>query len=659
MKNNVTKLRKLFLSEAIVPLVLLLSVSGFATPIGTNTATSNTASPASDRKDNGSGTASLASDPSNQIAFISSRDGNFEIYLMNADGTGQTRLTFSSYDDFGPVWSPDGKKIAYFSVISGFNQIFIMNADGSGQTRLSSPSKSDADPSWSPDGRRIAFHSTWSSTTEIYMMNSDGTNRLRLTNNSSNDYHAAWSPDGTMIAFTSERDGSAEIYMMNSDGSGQTRLTNNSANDSEPTWSPDGKFILFKSDRDGNQEIYRMYLNGLGQTRLTNNTGIDFEPSWACSGTKIVFASEMLGTSEIYTMNTDGTGITRLTNDPAWDRHPAWQPVYCLRPVAQIASSSALPDVLLISFKQSPTPLYSLNGGVNWQPVTTKPWLASFDPNNPNNHLHVAVVPRPGMPPRLIVAYDGTIYRTGDYGLTWAQATMPLWWGCDTLTESNDLVVSPADPIRLYLDQTCDHNPWGAFADRIFASEDAGVSWPRDLYIHYKPVPSPILAQRVYARWYDLGWYWEQSDDGGRTWSSDISKAGFQELALDAQNQNWLYVYWDSPYLGSRSIDDGANWSNWNEQPCTEYLQLVAHPTISNMLMLRCDLGLFGSQNGGNNWDHLSPWKGEILAADYGNPGRILWARVDGLWGSTDAGANFSNLTPDYLNHNFLPFLSK
>jgi Tol biopolymer transport system component len=130
-------------------------------------------------------------------------------------------------------------KIAFASMRDGgiVNQIYVMNSDGTGQTRLSyNTSFNDVMPSWSPDGTKIAFQSDRDGNFEIYVMSADGSNQTRLTNNSSNDQVPCWSPDGTKIAFGSDRDGNFEIYVMNADGYNQTRLTNNSAQDALPSW---------------------------------------------------------------------------------------------------------------------------------------------------------------------------------------------------------------------------------------------------------------------------------------------------------------------------------------------------------------------------------------------------------------------------------------
>lgn len=156
-----------------------------------------------------------------KIAFYSSRDGESEIYVMNPDGTDQTRLTSDGNSDAYPAWSPDGTKIAFASQRDGDADIYVMNADGSGRTRLTYNPSFDLSPDWSPDGTQIAF----TGDRDIYVMDADGTNVRKLTNAGEQDQHGApaWSPDGSKIAFTSSPDNaSSDIYVMNADGSGQT-----------------------------------------------------------------------------------------------------------------------------------------------------------------------------------------------------------------------------------------------------------------------------------------------------------------------------------------------------------------------------------------------------------------------------------------------------
>ena len=263
-----------------------------------------------------------ASSTNGRIAFVSYRDGNYEIYIMNPDGSDQTRLTNNLVSDWNPSWSPDSSQIAFESW-GGDRGIYVMNADGSEVTRLTS--NQDYMPDWSPDGSKIAFESTRDGNGEIYMMNADGSGQTRLTDNLECDLGPDWSPDGSKIAFHSDRDasyhiGDYEIYVMNADGTGVTRLTNNPLYDMFPSWSPDGNKIAFTSDRGSNYEIYVMSADGLGRTNLTNRPGGDMWPTWSPDGSKIAF----MGGNEIYVMNADGSGQTNLTN--AWNGRPDWGP---------------------------------------------------------------------------------------------------------------------------------------------------------------------------------------------------------------------------------------------------------------------------------------------------------------------------------------------
>jgi Tol biopolymer transport system component len=176
-----------------------------------------------------------------KIAFTTRRDGNNEIYLMDADGANLIRLTDNPADDFAPAWSPDGAQIAFVSDRdreAGIYDLYIMNADGSGVTRLTDDKAIDYTPAWSPDGMRIAFRSHHDGPADIYVISVDGSGLANLTNSAADEWAPAWSPDGMRIAFQTNRDGNWEVYVMNADGTGAKNLTQSSADDQLPFWRP-------------------------------------------------------------------------------------------------------------------------------------------------------------------------------------------------------------------------------------------------------------------------------------------------------------------------------------------------------------------------------------------------------------------------------------
>ncbi len=262
------------------------------------------------------------------IAFDSDRDGNDEIYVIEADGSNARNLTNHDADDHGPAWSPDGSQIAFTSKRDGNWEVYVMSADGTNVRRLTDELGDDSDPAWSPDGGQIVFVSERDGNSDIYVMNADGSSPRNLTKHPETDAMPAWSPDGTRILFTSNRDGNPDIYVMNADGSNPHRLTNSADHDGNPDWSPDSSKIAFERLEGINSEIYVMNADGSSPRNLTNLADDDGFPAWSPDGQYIVFVSRRDGRPEIYTMRADGSFVQRLTNNIAWDMDPDWQPVF-------------------------------------------------------------------------------------------------------------------------------------------------------------------------------------------------------------------------------------------------------------------------------------------------------------------------------------------
>ena len=286
-----------------------------------------------------------------QIAFVSERAGNLEIYVMDSDGKNQRRLTNSPLDDRDPSWSPDGKRIAFMSDREENFEIYVMDADGGNQRNITNHPNGDWDPAWSPDDKRIAFvtareEDDWND--DIYVMDVDGGNQRNITNNRHLVSGPAWSPDGKRIVFVSQREGhfrsrfgiTSEIYVMDADGKNEQRLTENRQNDWMPSWSPDGERIAFASDEKGELEgfeIYVMDADGGNPKNLTKNRHEDWEPSWSTDGKHIAFTSyKDSDEGEIYVMDANGKNERNLTFNRHADTDPAWVgPAFSVSPAGK------------------------------------------------------------------------------------------------------------------------------------------------------------------------------------------------------------------------------------------------------------------------------------------------------------------------------------
>jgi Tol biopolymer transport system component len=295
-----------------------------------------------------------------KIAFVSYRDGNPEIYAMNADGSGQTRLTDSPFLDYLPDWSPDGARIAFGTnrddPLNGNNiEIYTMDPQGTSLERIthddcsvdcSGVEVTDTYPRWSPDGDRFALVNYPDRNGDIFVMNADGTGKRRLTNDGADDLGPRWSPDGSKIAFF--RGG--EIYVMNSDGTGEANLTDNFSRQAiYPDWSPDGSKIVFTgaSSSANDTDIYVMNTDGTGITDISNYpVAYELYPAWSPDGSKVAFVTNRDGNYEIYTMNADGSNQTRLTTDSAVDEEPTWQPIPVVNDPPDCSSVTTSPTAL-------------------------------------------------------------------------------------------------------------------------------------------------------------------------------------------------------------------------------------------------------------------------------------------------------------------------
>jgi Tol biopolymer transport system component len=265
-----------------------------------------------------------------RIAFTSTK-GGWATHTIGIDGLGDQRLTDTPGAAFegDADWSPDGMRLAY---VCGNFEICVMNADGSGQAKLTPATTSwptafnyELDPAWSPDGTRIAFASNSGlSRYDIFVASADGSSVTRLGGTAADDGQPSWSPDGSQIVFTSQATGTGDLYVMNADGGNMRRLTKRKETDGNPDWSPDGTQIVFELHQKGQTDLGVVRPDGTGLRRLTKTSSEEVDPAWSPDGTRLAFASDSSGNWDVF-LRVPG-GRARLTGGLTGELAPSWQP---------------------------------------------------------------------------------------------------------------------------------------------------------------------------------------------------------------------------------------------------------------------------------------------------------------------------------------------
>jgi Tol biopolymer transport system component len=272
-----------------------------------------------------------------RLVFYSDRDGDDDIYVMEADGTGVQQLTDEPGRDYEPDAGPDSDTVLFASQREGGNSshLYVMGIDGSDVRRLTfgdvAPDRQlDDYGEWSPDGDRIVFQRSMIPEGEkpyadVWLLDPESGEERALTDTKEFwDSTPSVSADGESVLFESNRSGDFELYRMPIEGGEAERLTESAGIESAAKESPDGKQIAFVSDRDGDFEIYVMDADGSNVRQLTSNAERDGCPQWSPDGRRLVFYSERDGDPEIYVMNADGSDQRRLTTSPGRDQVADW-----------------------------------------------------------------------------------------------------------------------------------------------------------------------------------------------------------------------------------------------------------------------------------------------------------------------------------------------
>lgn len=260
-----------------------------------------------------------------RIAFQSNRGGPFKIFVMDRQGVRQ--LTHGPGNDMKPAWSPDGRQIAFFSDRDGQSEIYVIDADGQSLRRLTSSPGGDENPAWSPDGRQLVFNSDRDGAKNLWLMTRDGSAQRRLTNyRIGKATIPAWSPDGDWIAFTSNIRLGWRVSLIDRQGRHE-RVLASERGDCRPAWSPDGRQIAFVSQRsDGKGDIWVVSPDGQHLRQVTTDPALyDYHPAWSPDGRRLVIASGPDKTHyKLFVLDADGQNRRQLTFGDSFDTHPSW-----------------------------------------------------------------------------------------------------------------------------------------------------------------------------------------------------------------------------------------------------------------------------------------------------------------------------------------------
>lgn len=262
-----------------------------------------------------------------RLAFISTRSGHKELWLMDTDGHNPIRLTDHRSLVLNPDFSPGGKEVLFTSYRAGNPDLYRKDIFSGSEARIASYPGLNIAGRYAPDNSAVAATLSRDGDPELYLLGRDGTLRKRLTTSFGIDVDSSWSPDGRYLAFVSSRLGSPQVFILELASGATRRLTANGKYDATPAWSPKGDRIVFTRQDGGRFDIYSIRPDGSDERRLTFGPGNLEHPRWSPDGRFLVYSSDAGGKKALFVMRADGTGARRVSSSGDAS-HPAWSPVW-------------------------------------------------------------------------------------------------------------------------------------------------------------------------------------------------------------------------------------------------------------------------------------------------------------------------------------------
>lgn len=260
-----------------------------------------------------------------RIAYISTRSGHKELWLMDVDGQNSLRLTDHRAIVLNPDFSPTGKELLFTSYRAGNPDLYRKEIFTGREVRVSAQPGLNIAGRYSPDGRSLALTLSRDGDPELYQLGLDGSIRKRLTTSFGVDVDPSWSHDGRQLAFVSSRLGSPQIFILDVGSGAVRRLTANGRYDATPAWSPKGDRIVFARQEGNRFDLYSIRPDGTDERRLTFGPGSAEHPRWSPDGRFIVYSVEKGGKKALWMMRADGTGWRQVAAEGS---HPAWSAVW-------------------------------------------------------------------------------------------------------------------------------------------------------------------------------------------------------------------------------------------------------------------------------------------------------------------------------------------